>query len=146
MKLMTRGRFACAVLSWIGVLALLAMAPVAMAAPPVVEAGPDRTQPNVQPGDGELLTLDVVSVSDPDGDLLRYEWYLTSPGVSEFYVGSGSRPARPHDRRGFQNPRRRDRYCWRDGRGLLFRHGPPERSTYRKRGPRSHRQRCGASN
>src|SRR5687767_14734566 len=94
MKLTTRGRFGAAVLSWIGLswigaLALLVMAPLAMAAPPVVEAGPDRTQPNVQPGNGEFLTLDVVSISDPDGNLLRYDWYLLPPSGSEFYVGSG---------------------------------------------------------
>lgn len=88
MKLTTRARFGSAVLSWLGALALLAMAPVAMALPPVVDAGLDRTVLDSDGGDGELITLGVQSVFDPDGDSYTLEWYLTAPGGNEFYVGS----------------------------------------------------------
>ena len=92
MKLMTRDRFASADFSWIGTIALLLMAPLAMAAPPIVDAGPDRTLADTDGSDGEFLTLGVASVSDPDGDPITYEWRLTPPGGSEFYVGSGPNP------------------------------------------------------
>lgn len=75
MKLMTRGRFACAVLSWIGAIALLVIAPVAMALPPVVDAGPDRTIYDTDNSDGEYVTVSTSAV-DPEGDPMTYEWRI----------------------------------------------------------------------
>jgi hypothetical protein len=93
MKLTTRGR---AVLSWIGAIALLAMAPEAMALRPVVEIGPDRTIIDNDNTGGELIDLAVESVSDPDGDPLTYVWLLTPPSGGEFAVGYGPNPAPIH--------------------------------------------------
>src|SRR5689334_22066509 len=87
MKLTTCGRARCAVLSWVSVIALLAVAPVAMAAPPVIVAQPDRVLADTDGGDGEFLTVSV-SASDPDGDPLTYEWRMASPGSPEGTYGS----------------------------------------------------------
>jgi uncharacterized protein YhjY with autotransporter beta-barrel domain len=76
------------VLSWIGAIALLAMAPVAMALPPVVDAGIDRTLPDSDNSNGEFVTLSVQSVFDPEMDSYTLYWYLTPPNGNEFFVGS----------------------------------------------------------
>lgn len=86
MKLTTRVR------SWIGVIALLPLASAAMAAPPVVDVGLDRTINDSGDGNGEYLTLGVQSVFDPDGDSYTLEWRLVNLHGGEATVGYGLFP------------------------------------------------------
>ena len=86
MKLTTRVR------SWIGAVALLALAPAAMALPPVVDVGLDRTINDSGDGNGEFLTLGVQSVFDPDGDSYTLEWRLVNLHGGEGTVGYGLNP------------------------------------------------------
>jgi uncharacterized protein YhjY with autotransporter beta-barrel domain len=89
MKLTTRVR------SWIGAVALLALAPVAMALPPDLNAGSDRWVADSDGAAGEQLTLLIQSCSDPDGDSWSLHWYFTPPNGSEQYLGEVFSPSLP---------------------------------------------------
>lgn len=79
MKLMTRGRFACAVLSWISALALQTIAPEAAAQSwPTARAGEDFYVPDTDGMPGENVTLNGTASTDPDGDIESYTWHINN--------------------------------------------------------------------
>jgi outer membrane autotransporter protein len=86
MKLMTRGRFACAVLSWIGAVALLTITPDALAQNwPTARAGNDLYVPDTDGMPGEWVNLNGTASTDPDGDIVSYNWR-----INDRQLGQGS--------------------------------------------------------
>jgi len=60
------------------------------ALPPVADAGPDRVLECTSAG-GALVTLDGTGSTDPDGDIMAYEWIATAP-----YENLGAVPILEH--------------------------------------------------
>src|SRR5688500_8763796 len=91
MKLMTRGRVACAVLSWIAAaLAPLIIAPAALAqSQPIANAGSDMVAVDSDGQPGETVMLDGRGSHDPDGDIALYRWDLRPPGSPAQTLGTG---------------------------------------------------------